>query len=423
MTPENEARLKEAHNLALQRILSFENAGGGFGWYAGRTGNALLTAYAVMFLSDLAKLYEFDRGVLERSVAWLEKSQDPEGRWVAADGHASWRRLSDAGIPSTAYVAWALRRAGREDTRARGRAEEFLRRARTEDAYALALVANAFPWKENLERLAALARDAHWTTRLHSWNRACGPTADVETTALAVLALSRHAPALADQAAGWLVRRKDGSGTWGSTQATILALQALTAVGGGAKAKAAARLWVNGKEIPSAFIETDQPQSFDVSPHLRTGTNEVTVESASRVNAQVAGRYYVPWGAEEIRGVEGLNLQVSYDRAEAKVGDVLTCTVKVEADSFMVMAEVAVPPGFTVDSGALDDLVRRGVVDKVAPSGRSLTFYLPGKSVTFSYPLRPRYPAQVSVPRSVAYEYYAPDRKVVSPPQELTVAP
>jgi hypothetical protein len=140
------------------------------------------------------------------------------------------------------------------------------------------------------------------------------------------------------------------------------------------------------------------------------------------VNAQVAGRYYVPWGSDDmIRGVDGLKFNVSYDRTEVKVGDTLTCTVTVEADAFAMMAEVAIPPGFTVDTGAIDDLVNRRVIDRFAQNGRTLIFYLPGKGARFSYSLKPRYPMKVVVPRSVSYEYYTPDRRVLVPPQELEV--
>jgi uncharacterized protein YfaS (alpha-2-macroglobulin family) len=422
LTREWEARLKQAHSLALQRILSFEASGGGFGWYGGREANTILTAYGTMFLADLARVYEYDPAVLARAVACLERHQDSQGRWVGSDAHATWARLSDAAIPSTAYVAWALKRAGREGTTALGRAEQFLRSVNVQDAYALALVANAYPSKENCERLSKLSQDGRWTTSLQSWNYARGRSADVEATALAVLALARQNPELADRGAVWLVGAKDAYGTWGSTQATVLALQALAAAGGGPRGRITAKIWVNGKEISGAFAEADQPQSFDVSPYLHGGSNEITLETSGRVNAQVAGRYYVPWGTDDlIRGVEGLNLQVSYDRPSAKVGEVVTCTVKVEADAFMVMAEVAIPPGFTVDGGALEELVRKRVVDKYAQTGRTLVFYLPGKSATFSYPLRPRYPVKVSVPRSVAYEYYTPDRRVIAPPLDMVV--
>ena len=145
-------------------------------------------------------------------------------------------------------------------------------------------------------------------------------------------------------------------------------------------------------------------------------------EPERRLNVQIAGRVYVPWGSDDRLGaVQGLNLQVVYDKSELKVGETLTCSVKVEADAFAIMAEVSIPPGCTVDSSVLDDLVRRKVIDRVGQDGRTLIFYLPGKGASFSYGLKPRYPMTVLVPRSVAYEYYTPDRRVVVPPQTLEV--
>ena len=422
LTRETEARLNEAHQTGLQRILSFEAAGGGFGWYGGREGNALLTAYGAMYLADLAKVYDYDKRILDRAVAWLERAQDARGRWIGSDGHATWQRLSDAEIPCTAYVAWALRRAGRDDTVVLGRAEQFLRQAPPDDAYVAALVANAFPTRANLDRLARLGNGGLWSTKLSSWTRSRDGAADLETTALAVLALAASHPSIADQGAAWLVRSRDPYGAWGSTQATVLALRALAATGGGSRDKVGASLRVNGKEIPNAFVDSDAAQSFDLSPYLHAGPNEVVLETSRRVNAQIAGRYYVPWGTDDLlRGVDGLDLKVEYDRTDLALGDTVTCTVRVKADSFMVMAEVAVPPGCTVDASSLEDLVKRKVIDKYTQTGRTMIFYLPGKGATFSYSLKPRYPLKVSLPRSVAYEYYTPDRRVIAPPQDFEV--
>ncbi|HLY08332.1 MAG TPA: alpha-2-macroglobulin family protein [Planctomycetota bacterium] len=423
LTKETEERLRQAHSIAVQKILSFENPSGGFGWYPGREANLVLSAYGTMFLADLATVYEYDHHVLDRTIRWLEARQDASGSWSGHDHGSTWSRLSNAAIPSTAYVAWALQRAGRVGGPALTRAEEFLRRFDDDDAYAAALIANAFPTKRNLDQLAKLGKDGRWTTKVQSWTRARDGAADLETTALAVLALAEQAPGLADQGAAWIIQARDPYGAWGSTQPTVLALRALARAGGGAsRDRIAAKLWVNGKEIPGAFAESESAQSFDISPSLVSGTNEIELETSRRVNAQVAGRYYLPWGTDDVvRGVDGLTFRVAYDRAEVKVGETLTCTVSVEADAFAMMAEVAIPPGFTVDSSGFDDLVKRHVIDRVGQNGRTLVFYLPGKGATFRYALKPRYPMKVVVPRSVAYEYYTPDRRVVVPPQDLEV--
>ncbi|MCI0633945.1 MAG: hypothetical protein L0206_08540, partial [Actinobacteria bacterium] len=214
LTKETEARLQQMHSIAVQKILSFESQGGGFGWYPGRESNLVLTAYGTMFLGDLAKVYEYDKRILDRTITWLENRQDPAGTWSGHDHGSTWSRLSNAAIPSTAYVAWALKRAGRDDTRALGRAEEFLRRADDDDAYATALIANAFPNRINLDRLAKMGKEGRWTTKVQSWTRARGGAADLEATALAVIALANHSSALADEGAAWILKQRDPWGAW-----------------------------------------------------------------------------------------------------------------------------------------------------------------------------------------------------------------
>ncbi|HEV3029698.1 MAG TPA: alpha-2-macroglobulin family protein, partial [Planctomycetota bacterium] len=171
LTKDAEDRLRQAHSIAVQKILSFENPSGGFGWYPGREANLVLTAYGTMFLGDLAKVYDFDRRVLDRAIAWLEARQDPSGSWAGHDHGSTWSRLSNSATPSTAWVAWALKRAGRTSP-AVGRAEEFLRRFDEDDGYAAALIANAFPSKRNLDQLARMGKEGRWTTRVQTWTRA-----------------------------------------------------------------------------------------------------------------------------------------------------------------------------------------------------------------------------------------------------------
>src|SRR5204862_6894216 len=48
LTKEIEAKLNSYHSIAVQKILSFENPGGSFGWYPGREANLLLSAYGTM---------------------------------------------------------------------------------------------------------------------------------------------------------------------------------------------------------------------------------------------------------------------------------------------------------------------------------------------------------------------------------------
>ena len=80
---------------------------------------------------------------------------------------------------------------------------------------------------------------------------ATGPSAAVETTGLAVQALlqSGEASGTARKALNYLASKKDSNGTWGTTQATIMALRALLTATekGAADTRGTLEVLLNGK--------------------------------------------------------------------------------------------------------------------------------------------------------------------------------
>jgi len=60
------------------------------------------------------------------------------------------------------------------------------------------------PARPGAKPVVKLAKDGRWTTKVQTWTRARDGAADLEATALAVIALSNHAPVLADEAAAWI---------------------------------------------------------------------------------------------------------------------------------------------------------------------------------------------------------------------------
>src|SRR6202035_1411932 len=80
---------------------------------------------------------------------------------------------------------------------------------------------------------------------------ATGASAAVETTGLAVQAILKRGsdPAVATKAMNYLVSKKDASGTWGTTQATIMALRALLLATekGAADVRGTLEIVLNGK--------------------------------------------------------------------------------------------------------------------------------------------------------------------------------
>ena len=91
----------------------------------------------------MAKVYPVDPAVIQRTAQWLLDRQEPDGTWAEQGYSEHWQ--IDSAVPTTAYITWALIDAGRKDTQQVGHAIGYLREFALgqEDAYSLALVANA----------------------------------------------------------------------------------------------------------------------------------------------------------------------------------------------------------------------------------------------------------------------------------------
>jgi hypothetical protein len=260
----------------------------------------------------------------------------------------------------------------------------------------------------------------------------------VETTALAVLALLKHGgfTTSANQALTYLVKSKGPGGTWGSTQATILALKALVAGAGGTphKGTVAFTVTVNGKEAARGEVterNADVLQQFDLREHLKQGRNEVTLEATgeSGLMYQVVGRHFEPWGRAPEAKEPVLAVDVSYNRERLSTSDLLrakaTLRYNGKVPTYQVIVDLAVPPGFTADAGDFAELVRAKKVQRFTVTARQVTLYLgdvkPGSVHVFEYGLRPKYPIKAKTPATVAYEYYTPANRATTRPVTLVV--
>jgi len=450
LTPEASMKLEQAINLGYQRLCTFEVSGGGFDWYGRAPANVLLSAYGILELSDMNRVYPIDLGIVERAKAWLAGKQQENGSWH--EEHLPYSLgVTSADLMVTAYVAWALAEAGDRSPmteRALAIVERGLRDGM--DTYTLALAANALLARDPkhpagracVEKLLASAQEEdhalHWVKEGRTMYYGGGEAGNVELTALVALALARLPSESARwfQALTWLVRHKDPQGGWHSTQATILAMKAL--LGGStpktASARAVVSLTVNGR--PAGTLEvtsqnSDLLQQVDLKEHVQRGANrvELAVAGEAPMSYQIAGRWYVPWAGVPAPVKPPVEIDVAYDKTTLAVDDTVDCTVRVryhlDSPTYMVIVDVGIPPGFTPDPGSLAELVGQGKVDKYSQTGRQLTFYLGQvsreKPVELRYACKARFPIRAQAPESTAYEYYNPANRATAKPVRLEV--
>src|SRR5260370_12867366 len=259
-----------------QRLLTFEVPGGGFSWFGNAPANKILTAYGLMEFYDMSKVHDVDAKLILRTQQWLAGQQQGAGSWKPDTSFinegATNRYNSD--VPRiTAYIAWSLENTGYQGP-AVEHARQYIERQMSNkmDTYTLAVVASFAAGygkdREFTNRAMRLLLDARtekdeqaWWTAEETGVYGRGTSASVETTGLAAQALLKWggASTMASKALNYIASKKDASGAWGTTQATIVALRAvlLSTEKGAADVRGTVEITINGQSVQTLTLTAD----------------------------------------------------------------------------------------------------------------------------------------------------------------------
>lgn len=403
----------------------------------------------------MARVYPIDRGIIDRTQAFLMKKRAADGTWsdIGATHGETIAQMGNAKLLLTSYVTWSLLESG-YDRGGLADSIAFIRAAVRDgeaSAYPLALAALALASYDakHDSTLEAIRKLDRLRQEVPDWKAICypakgisltyahGDSATIETTALAVLAMLKTGgfTGSINPALTYLVKMKNGSGAWGSTQATILALKALLGASATDKEQATTHftIRVDGREVARGKVDAanvDVVQTFDLKGVGTPGAHRVEIDAdgAANVLYQIVGRYYLPWPADA-PAAPVFGLGITYDRTNLATNDLLraraTLTYHGKQPTYMVMLELGIAPGFTVDPGDFAEMVDKNRVKKFTITPRQVILYLgdvrPGDVLHFDYTLRARFPVRAQTPAAVAYEYNTPANRTEAAPVELTV--
>ena len=459
LAPEISAKAEGYIANGYQRLLTFEAPGGGFSWFGNAPANKILTSYGLMEFSDMSKVHDVDRRVIERTQQWLAGQQQADGSWqpdVSFINEGATNRFNTDKLRIAAYVAWALQASGYQGP-AVDNAKRFivahLNEKMRPDAYTLAILANfavdygkdpAFTGE--VTRMLVDARteqdDKAWWNAEETSTYATGPSAAVETTGLSAQALLKcgRDSALVTKAMNYIVSKKDAAGTWGTTQATIMALRALlfSAEKGGATAKGAVEVLLNGKVAGRLSLTAENNDllhqfAFKEVSWQPANTVEIRFTGEGSLAYQIAGRYFVPWSGKPMN--EALSIDIHYDRTRLEQDQIATATATVRNNlpqaANMVMVDLGIPPGFELLSEDLEAYrqksaaLKTGRLEKFSLTATQAILYFDsisaGGKVALPFRLQAKYPIRARTFESRVYEYYAPEVNSVAPPVQLEV--
>ena len=456
LTPEAHAKAERYIANGYQRLLTFEVVNGGFSWFGKAPANKILTAYGLMEFNDMSRVHDVDPKLIARTRDWLISQQQRDGSWKpdsAFINEGATNRYNSNLLRITAYLAWAL-----EDSGYRGgaldKAKEFMKghlEGRI-DAYTLAVLANF---------AVESAGDDQFTRRVMSmlldervekgeqvyWNSqetgiySTGASAAIETTGLASEALLKwhQSPAVARKALAYIASQKDAAGTWGTTQATIMALRALLmASEATGDANGAVQITLNGQAVQKLTLTRENGDLYHQL--VLTGVqlkeaNQIDIEFRGSGNLayQVVGNYFLRWGAKAQE--DPLSIAVAYDRSKLAQNEIIhaKATIKNTTDvtASMVMVDLGIPPGFELLTEDLETLrekstgVGPGSLEKFSLTATQAILYFnafaPKSTVEVRFRLRAKYPIRAQTFQSRVYEYYNPAVNSIARPQQVQV--
>ena len=457
LTPEIHAKAEGYIANGYQRLLTFEVPGGGFSWFGQVPANKILTAYGLMEFNDMSKVSDVDPRVIERTRAWLASQQQPDGSWkpdTSFINEGATNRYNSDVLRITAYIAWSLANTGYQGL-AIEEAKNFIEfdTASKPDTYTLAVIANfATDYGKDREftrrSMQALIDARTEKGDQVSWNAeetgvySTGQSAAIETTGLAAQALLKwgQASETVRKALNFISSKKEASGNWGTTQATIMALRALilsmqlTA----SDAHGSVEIVIDGKPEQTLQLTAENNDLlhqfvFKGIDPLKPAHIELNFDGSGGLAYQVVGRSFTPW--KDKPAEEPLTIDVAYDRTHLAQNDIATATATVSNNQFktakMVMVDLGIPPGFELlseDLQSFQDKTRTqeaGRLEKFSLTATQAILYFnalsPKQSVTLSFRLRAKYPIHARTFPSRVYEYYDPAVNSTAHPVQLEV--
>lgn len=321
--PELEAKLKEQVGVALQRIYSWQNPDGGWGWWSREKSDPLTSAYVLLGLVEAQDArYTVNRTVIERGLNYLRIQIEPI------------TGLKDPYLVNRqAFLLYVLARAGKADVSSSVQLYDQRQRM---GIYALAFLTQTMQWIDAADpRLKTLLSDlssqaivsasgTHWEEKeLDRWNW----NTDTRTTAIVLATLSTIDPAnpINANAARWLMSNRT-AGHWLGTQETAWTLMGLTrwmVASGELRANYDYAVALNGRELGSG---TANPETLRQSQELVVNIRDLLQDELNRLafarsdgpgNLYYTAHLNVALPVEEIQALDqGIVVSRSYYRLD-----------------------------------------------------------------------------------------------------------
>jgi len=434
--PKLQARATKLLDDGYKKLTAFETKENGYEWFGAAPAHEALTAYGLMEFVDMKNVYTgVDNKMIDRTIKLLLDKRDGNGGFKKNPRALDSFGGADEDI-TNAYIVYALSEAGYKDIAKELNAVE-KEAKKSNDPYLMALVANALFNAGEEERggkmIAQLVNARNeagfWNGKKHSITRSTGESLKTETTSLILLALLKSKnPDVASvtSAVKFLVGARSGYGGFGSTQATILALKALTKYAEFSKKTDEAgtiELLVNGTFVTQKEYAKGERNNISIDgleKFVQQGKQKIEVrfkdcKQALPYAMNISYSTSLPESSKQCV----VNLETKISAKQVKVGETLrlsaTLKNKTNEGQPMTMAIIGIPAGFSAQPWQLKEMQEKGTIDFYEIIGNNIACYYrdlaPGEQKQINLDLKAEIPGEYNAPASSAYLYYTSENK------------
>ena len=446
---ENKIVNEEIRNKAIsyissgyQKLLTYEVKGesGGYSLYGRSPAETVLTAYGLMEITDLSKVYSVDDSVINKMTDFLYKKQNVDGRFTITGSHIG-GASSRENLALNAYITWALSESSPKDNRI-NKSVEYLKGKLNDidDNYTLALVANVLANVNDKELNNVLKRlvnntklderTAYITSDIVDYYGSRSNVQNIQTVALTSMALSKSSynQDVNKRLINYLISKKDTRGTWYSTQATILSLKALNERNEKNQLQnQTITVKVNDKE-QKIEIKDNPLELYELTFENLNKENKLNID-IEKGNAyyEVIEEYYIPYEKVDTKND---NIEISVEsNNDLKVNELLNAKIKLVNRSQNTilngMVTIDIPQGFVVNEESLMQLEKNGIIEKYETSYTSINIYLRnfeiGQIINLDVSFRASYPVDITGMAVKVYDYYNPEIEGKTMPIKINV--
>lgn len=427
-----------------QRLLTFEVPGekGGYSLYGNDPAETVITAFGLMELEELSRVYEIDENVLDNMLEFLFKNQNMDGSFEYGSTYIG-SPVSKDKIAMSAYITWAISECYPEDERLE-KSVEYLEKKLDEvqDNYTLALITNVLINTDSNKKESALKKlndkitingeEAYVTTNSRDYYGSYGRTQNIQATALTSIAFTNanKYDKTNNLLINYIIKQKDKRGTWYSTQSTILALKSLVEYGTNSDiSNQEIKITLNGKE-QTIKVGNDILDFYEIKFDNVEKENKLSVEmKKGKITYEIVQNYYADYN--KLEESTSKNFEITQNiNTNLKVNDSIYQKLVVKNigkdEVTNALIQISIPQGTTVDEDSLLKLKYNNIIEKYEYGYGKINLYVRNfsveKEIMLDISYKALYPEKVTGGAIRVFDYYNPEIEEVVKPIQFTVS-